>query len=74
LWRGGERDGEVEFGEEGTREIGVLVAAFEDDAVEFVVCDGDGKVRLLLAAGCKTREEFGVEQWDPRCLCGAPPV
>jgi hypothetical protein len=49
-WGGGEGDGEVEFGEEGAREVGVLVAAFEDDAVEFVVGDGDGEVVLVLAA------------------------
>lgn len=48
---GGERDLEVEFGEEGAGEVGVLVAALEDDAVEFVVGDGDGEVGLGFAAG-----------------------
>jgi hypothetical protein len=40
-WFRGQGDGEVEFRKEGAREIGVLVAAFENDAVEFVVCYGD---------------------------------
>ena len=65
-WGGrGERDGEVEFGEEGSREVGVLVGAFEDDAVEFVVGRGDGEVGLVLAARGQTREELGVEERDP---------
>jgi hypothetical protein len=51
-----------------------LVAAFEDDAVEFVVGDGDGEVVFVLATRGKTGEELGVEERDPGCLGGATPV
>jgi hypothetical protein len=69
-----ERDLEVKLGEQRAREVGVLVAALEDNAVEFVLGDGDGEVGLRLAAGCETREELGVEQRDPGCLRGNAPV
>ena len=62
---GGERDGKVEFGEEGPREVGVLVGAFENDAVELVVGRRDGEVALVFAARSETREELGVEERDP---------
>lgn len=51
-----------------------MVAAFEDDAVEFVVCDGDGEVGFLAAAGGEAREEFGVEEGDPSGAGGLAPV
>jgi hypothetical protein len=73
-WGCGEGDGKVEFGEEGPREVGVLVAAFEDDAVEFVVGDGDGEVVLVLAARGEAREQLGVEERDPGGARGLPPV
>lgn len=47
---GGAGDLEVEFAEEGFGEVGVLVAAFEDDAVEFILGDGDGPVCFFFAA------------------------
>lgn len=40
-----------EFAEERSGEVGVLVAAFEDDAVEFVLGDGDGPIGFFFAAG-----------------------
>jgi hypothetical protein len=43
-------DGEVELGEQRTREVRVLIAALEDYAVELVVGNGDREVALVLAA------------------------
>jgi hypothetical protein len=51
-----------------------LVAALEDDAVEFVLRDGDGEVGFCLAAGGKTGEEFGIEERGPYCLGRDTPV
>jgi hypothetical protein len=51
-----------------------LVAALEDDAVEFVVGDGDGEVIFVFAARGEAGEELGVEERNPGCLGRAAPV
>jgi len=51
-----------------------LLSAFKDDAVEFVVGNGDREVGFRFAARCEAGEEFGVEEGDPGCLGGRPPV
>lgn len=51
----GDRNVELEFGEERAREIRVLVSTLEDDAVELVVCYRDGEVRFLFLAGREAR-------------------
>lgn len=42
--------------------------------MELVVCYGDGKVSFCFAAGGETGEQLGVEQGNPDCLRGGPPV
>lgn len=71
---GSEWDLEVEFGEQGTREVGILVAAFEDNAVEFVLGDSNREIGLCFAAGGKTGEEFCVKEGNPDCLGRDAPV
>jgi hypothetical protein len=51
-----------------------LVAALEDDAVEFIIRDGDGPVGFGFAAGGEAGEEFGVEEGDPAGLGGSAPA
>ena len=70
----GNGDFEVELCEEGFGEIGVFVAAFEDDAVKFVLSDCHWPVGFLFTAACETVEELGVEHWDPAGLAGGSPV
>lgn len=55
-------DGDLEFevGKEGAGEVGVFIAAFEDDAVEAVVGNGDRPVGLLFAARGKTSQQLGI--------------
>lgn len=72
--RRGEGDGKVKLGQQRPREVGVLVAALEDDAVELVVGNGDGEVRLLLAARGEAREQPRVEERDPRSARRVSPV
>lgn len=70
----GNGDGEVEFAEEGPGEVGVGVAAFEDEAVEFAVRDRDGPVGFFFAAAGEAGEEAGVEDGHPARLAGGAPV
>jgi len=65
---------EIKFREEWSWEIGVLIASFEDDAMEFVVCYSYREIRFCFPARRKTGEEFGVEKRYPCCLSGDPPV
>jgi hypothetical protein len=51
-----------------------LVSALEDDAVELVVCDGDGPVGFCFEAGGETAELGGVEEGGPAGLGGVAPV
>lgn len=73
---GGRRDGDVELevGEQRAGEVRVPVAALEDDAVEAIVGDGDGPVRLVPAARRETLEPARVQHRHPLRLPGAAPV
>jgi hypothetical protein len=51
-----------------------LVTAFEDDAVEFVVCDCYWEIGLCFPAGGEAREKFGIEKRNPGCLRWGSPV
>ena len=51
-----------------------MVSAFENDAMEFSVCNGDREVGFCFAAGSKTREELGIEEGYPDCLGWGSPV
>lgn len=42
---------ELEFGEEGAREVRVFLAGAEHDAVEFILGDGDGPVGCVFPGG-----------------------
>ena len=72
--RRGDRDREVEFAEERAREVRVLVAAFEDDAVEFLLRDRDGPVRFLLAPAGEPFQQLRVEYRHPAGLAGGAPM
>lgn len=75
LCRGrGKGDLEIEFGQEWSWEVGVPVTAFEDDAVEFVLGDGDGPVVFLLAAAGEAVQRFGVEERYPAGLARGSPM
>jgi hypothetical protein len=70
----GKRDLEIELGQEGAREVGVLVTAFQDDAVEFSICDCNWEVRFCFTTRGETGEKLSVKEGDPCCLRGGSPV
>ena len=51
-----------------------MFAAFEDDAVEFVVCYCNREVCFALTARGETSQEFGVEKGNPAGAGGLSPV
>ena len=73
-WHGRDRDLEVEFTKQWTRKIRVLIAYFQDDAVEFLLGDGYRPVGLFLAAVSETIELASVEKRDPFCLARCTPM
>jgi len=65
---------EVKFREQRPWEIGILITALEDDAMEFVVCYGYWEIAFCFSAGGETGEEFSVEKGYPYCLGRGSPV
>lgn len=53
-------DLEVEFAEEGFGEIGMLITAFEDDAMEFILRDCNWPVAFFLTTASEPIQEFRV--------------
>jgi hypothetical protein len=65
---------EVEFGKKRAGKVGVLISAFENDAVKFAVSDSDGEIGFCLATGSEACKKFCVEERNPGSLRGSSPV